>query len=224
MAMMLLVGLGNPGPQYARNRHNIGFMAVDEIVRRHGFSPWRKRFQGQSCEGSVGGEKVLALEPQTYMNLSGQSVGEAMRFFKLTPSDVVVFHDELDLPPGRLRVKRGGGHGGHNGLRSLDEHIGKDYWRIRIGIGHPGHKDAVSGYVLHDFHKAELTWVEPLVDALAADFPILAKGEHERYLQRVNAIVNPPPPKRERPPKPPPGAGARAGEPAPKPGTGGEGA
>jgi len=206
--MLLLVGLGNPGPEYARNRHNIGFMAVDEIVRRHGFGPWRRRFQGQTCDGVVGEEKIPALEPQTYMNLSGPSVGEAMRFFKLTPADVVVFHDELDLAPGRLRAKRGGGAGGHNGLRSIDEHIGKDYWRVRIGIGHPGHKDAVSGYVLHDFSKSEMTWVDPLVDCFAAEFPLLAAGQHERYLQRVNAVINPPPPKREKPAKP---AGAGEG-------------
>jgi PTH1 family peptidyl-tRNA hydrolase len=208
--MMMLVGLGNPGLEYARNRHNIGFMAVDGIVRRHGFSPWRKRFQGQSCEGTVEGEKVLALEPHTYVNLSGQSVGEAMRFFKLTPADVVVLHDELDLPPGHLRVKKGGGHGGHNGLRSIDEHIGKDYWRVRIGIGHPGHKDAVSGYVLHDFPKADAGWLGLLLDTLAAEFPTLARREPERYLQRVNAVVNPPPPRRERPAKPAP-------KPAPEP-------
>lgn len=197
--MLLVVGLGNPGPQYANNRHNIGFMAVDGIVRRHGFGPWRKRFQGQTAEGSIGGEKVIALEPQTYMNLSGQSVGEAMRFFKLTPDRVVVFHDELDLPPGRLRAKKGGGAGGHNGLRSMDEHIGKDYWRIRLGIGHPGHKDLVSGYVLHDFAKADRGWLEPLLDALADEFPLLAAGEPEKYLNKVNLTVNPPPPRAARP-------------------------
>lgn len=200
--MLMLVGLGNPGPQYASNRHNIGFMAVDGIVRRHGFGPWRKRFQAQTCEGNVGGEKVLALFPQTYMNLSGQAVGEAARFFKIPPERVIVFHDELDLAPGRLRVKKGGGHGGHNGLRSIDDHLGKDYWRIRLGIGHPGHKDLVSGYVLHDFAKADRTWIEPLLDALAAEFPLLAAGEPETYLNKVNRIVNPPPPKREKPLKP----------------------
>jgi PTH1 family peptidyl-tRNA hydrolase len=133
------------------------------------------------------------------MNLSGQSVGEAMRFFKLTPEQVVVFHDELDLPPGRLRVKRGGGAGGHNGLRSIDDHIGRDYWRVRIGIGHPGHKDLVSGYVLHDFAKADCAWIDPLLDALAAEFPTLAADGPERYLNRVNRILNPQPPRREKP-------------------------
>jgi PTH1 family peptidyl-tRNA hydrolase len=197
--MLLVVGLGNPGPGYAENRHNIGFMAVDGIVRRHGFGPWRKRFQGQTCEGQTGGGKVLVLQPLTYMNLSGQSVGEAMRFFKLTPEQVVVFHDELDLPPGRLRVKRGGGAGGHNGLRSIDDHIGRDYWRVRIGIGHPGHKDLVSGYVLHDFAKADCAWIDPLLDALAAEFPTLAADGPERYLNRVNRILNPQPPRREKP-------------------------
>lgn len=201
--MLLVVGLGNPGPQYANNRHNIGFMAVDGIVRRHDFGPWRRRFQGQTAEGIVGGGKVIALEPQTYMNLSGQSVGEAMRFFKLTPDRVFVFHDELDLVPGRLRAKKGGGAGGHNGLKSIDEHIGRDYWRIRIGIGHPGHKDLVSGYVLHDFAKADRSWTEPLLDALADAFPLLAAGEPEKYLNKVNLTVNPPPPRAPRP-KPPP--------------------
>src|SRR5689334_18936437 len=170
--MLLLVGLGNPGSEYARNRHNIGFMAVEEIARRQGFGPWRRRFQGQTCEGTVAGDKVLALEPLTYMNLSGQSVGEALRFFKLTPDRVVVFHDDLDVAPGRVRIKKGGGHGGHNGLRSIDEHIGKEYWRVRLGIGHPGHKDLVHGYVLHDFAKADQTWVEALLDTLAREFPL----------------------------------------------------
>jgi PTH1 family peptidyl-tRNA hydrolase len=183
--MLLLVGLGNPGPEYARNRHNVGFMAVDEIVRRHGFGPWRKRFQGQTCEGMVAGEKVLALQPQTYMNLSGQSVGEAMRFFKLIPEQVVVFHDELDLPQGKVRVKKGGGHGGHNGLRSIDDHIGKDYWRVRLGIGHPGQKELVTGYVLHDFAKADQVWLEPLLDVLAKEFPLVAEGAVARYASRI---------------------------------------
>jgi PTH1 family peptidyl-tRNA hydrolase len=196
--MLLVVGLGNPGPQYANNRHNIGFMAADGIVRRHGFGPWRKRFQGQTAEGTIGGDKIIVIEPQTYMNLSGQSVGEAMRFFKLTPDRVFVFHDELDLPPGRLRAKKGGGAGGHNGLKSIDEHIGRDYWRIRIGIGHPGHKDLVSGYVLHDFAKADRNWIEPLLDALADEFPLLAAGEPEKYLNKVNLTVNPPPPRAPR--------------------------
>jgi PTH1 family peptidyl-tRNA hydrolase len=183
--MLLLVGLGNPGSEYARNRHNIGFMAVDEIVRRHGFGPWRRRFQGQSCDGSVDTEKVLALKPQTFMNVSGQSVGEAMRFFKLTPPDVIVIHDDLDLAPGKVRVKQGGGHGGHNGLRSIDDHIGKEYWRIRLGIGHPGNKDLVHGYVLHDFSKTEQVWLEPLLDTVAKEFPLMAAGQPEKFASRV---------------------------------------
>ncbi len=190
--MLLLVGLGNPGAEYARNRHNIGFMAVEEIARRHGFSPWRKRFQGQTCEGTVAGDKVLALEPLTYMNLSGQSVGAALQFFKLKPEQVVVFHDELDLPPGRIRVKKGGGHGGHNGLRSMDAHIGKEYWRVRLGIGHPGDKNAVSNYVLHDFAKADQTWLEPLIDACAAAFPLLTQGQPENFMNKVTLATQPP--------------------------------
>ncbi|WP_448188957.1 aminoacyl-tRNA hydrolase [Azospirillum sp. sgz301742] len=190
--MLLLVGLGNPGAEYARNRHNIGFMAVEEIARRHGFSPWKKRFQGQTAEGTVAGDKVLALEPLTYMNLSGQSVGAAMQFFKLTPEQVVVFHDDLDLAPGKIRVKKGGGHGGHNGLRSMDAHIGKDYWRVRLGIGHPGDKNAVSGYVLHDFAKADQAWIEPLIDACAASFPLLVQGQPENFMNKVTLATQPP--------------------------------
>jgi PTH1 family peptidyl-tRNA hydrolase len=158
---------------------------VDEIVRRHSFGPWRRRFQGQSCDGSVDAEKVLALKPQTFMNVSGQSVGEAMRFFKLTPPDVIVIHDDLDLAPGKVRVKQGGGHGGHNGLRSIDDHIGKDYWRIRLGIGHPGNKDLVHGYVLHDFSKTEQVWLEPLLDTVAKEFPLMVAGQPEKFASRI---------------------------------------
>ncbi|MBP2294898.1 aminoacyl-tRNA hydrolase [Azospirillum rugosum] len=189
--MLLLVGLGNPGAEYARNRHNIGFMAVEEIARRHGFSPWRKRFQGQTADGTVAGDKILALEPLTFMNVSGQSVVAALQFFKLKPENVVVIHDELDLPPGKIRVKKGGGHGGHNGLRSIDSHIGKDYWRIRLGIGHPGNKDLVSGYVLHDFAKADQTWLDPLIDAVADNFPLVVKGEAEKFMSKVALATGP---------------------------------
>ena len=189
--MLLLVGLGNPGAEYARNRHNIGFMAVEEIARRHGFGPWRKRFQGQTAEGTVGGEKVIALEPLTFMNLSGQSVTAALQFFKLKPENIVVIHDELDLPPGRIRVKKGGGHGGHNGLRSIDAHVGKDYWRIRLGIGHPGDKDRVSGYVLHDFAKADQSWLDPLIDAVADAFPLVVKGQAETFMNKVSLATAP---------------------------------
>ena len=165
--MLLVVGLGNPGPDYARNRHNIGFMAADLLVRRHGFGPWRARFQGETAEGLVGGRKVLLLTPAPYLNLSGQSVGAAARFLKIPVDDVLVLHDELDLPPGRVRVKRGGGAGGHNGLKSIDSHLGAAYRRLRLGIGHPGDKDRVAGYVLSDFAKADTQWLDPLLDAVA---------------------------------------------------------
>lgn len=184
--MLLLVGLGNPGAEYARNRHNIGYMAVEEIARRHRFGPWKKRFQGQTADGAIGPEKIIALEPLTFMNLSGQSVGAALQFFKLKPEQVIVFHDDLDLAPGRLRVKKGGGHGGHNGLRSMDAHIGKDYWRVRLGIGHPGDKAQVSGYVLHDFAKADQGWVAPLLDGCADAFPLLVDGQPEKFMNKVS--------------------------------------
>lgn len=194
--MLLLVGLGNPGAEYAGHRHNIGFMAVDEIVRRHGFGPWRRRFQARAAEGMVslpggGTEKVLAVEPQNYMNLSGPAVAEAASFFKLPPDRVVVFHDELDLPPGRVRVKRGGGAGGHNGLRSLDAHLGQDYWRVRLGIGHPGARELVHGYVLHDFAKADRPWLEPLFEACAEAFPLLADGAADKFMNRVTVLTQP---------------------------------
>jgi len=177
--MLLIVGLGNPGSRYAANRHNIGFMAVDEIVRRHCFSPWRSRFQGDVAEGRLDGEKTIALKPRTYMNESGRAVGEAMRFFKLRPEDVVVFHDELDLAPGKLRVKRGGGHAGHNGLRSIIAHIGPDFRRVRLGIGHPGDPERVTGHVLGDFAKSDRSWLEPLIDAIGEEAPLLASGTQD---------------------------------------------
>lgn len=198
--MRLVVGLGNPGAGYAGNRHNIGFMAADTLVRRHGFGPWRAKFQGRLADGSIGGRKVLALEPETWMNLSGQSVAAAMRFHKLTPEDVIVLHDELDLPPGRVRVKKGGGAGGHNGLKSIDAHIGREYWRVRLGIGHPGNKDMVSGYVLHDFAKADEAWLGPLLDAVADAFPFLLDGEDNGFMNRVATLTQATTPK----PKPKP--------------------
>ena len=201
--MLLLAGLGNPGPGHANQRHNIGFMAVDEIVRRHGFGPWRARFQGLMAEGSIAGEKVLALKPLTYMNNSGQSVGEARNFFKIAPQSVFVIHDELDLVPGKIKVKLGGGHGGHNGLRSIDAAIGKEYWRIRLGIGHPGDKDKVLAWVLNDFAKVEQqTWLVPLLDAVARNFDILLKGDDGHFMSKVSAAVFPPPPKKPKPEKP----------------------
>ena len=171
--MHLIVGLGNPGSKYQGNRHNIGFMAVDEIVRRHGFSPWRKRFQGETSDGLLGGEKVLLLKPQTYMNESGRSVGEAMRFFDIDPSQVVVLYDELDLESGKVRVKLGGGAAGHNGIRSMIAHCGPHFIRVRMGIGHPGHKELVHGYVLSDFAKADRDWLEPLLTAVADNSALL---------------------------------------------------
>lgn len=188
--MILLVGLGNPGPKYARNRHNIGFMMVDEIARQHGFAAWRKKFQGEVSEGLIGGNKVIALKPMTYMNESGQSVGKAMRFYNLQPDDVVVVYDELDLPPGKLRMKTGGGLAGHNGLRSIKAHIGDSFHRIRLGIGHPGHKDKVHGYVLKDFAKQDASWFEPLSDAIAEYAHLLATREFATFQNKVHLRVN----------------------------------
>ncbi|MEL6914096.1 MAG: aminoacyl-tRNA hydrolase [Pseudomonadota bacterium] len=190
--MQLFVGLGNPGAKYAQNRHNIGWMAVERIAEDHGFSPWRSKFQGTVSEGTLGGEKVLLLKPETFMNKSGQSVGEAMRFYKLAPGDVTVFHDELDLAPGRLKVKRGGGHAGHNGLRSLHAHIGEDYARVRLGIGHPGHKDAVPGYVLRDFPKADADWLEDLMRGISDGAAELARGDAGRFMNAVSLRIAPP--------------------------------
>lgn len=190
--MKLFVGLGNPGAKYAGNRHNIGFMAVDAIAADHGFGPWKARFRGLVSEGRLGGEQVMLLKPETFMNLSGQSVGEAMRFYKLTPADVMVFHDELDLAPGKLKVKQGGGHAGHNGLRSMHQHIGEAYGRVRLGIGHPGHKDAVANYVLSDFAKAEQGWLDDLLRGISDGAAHLAEGDGARFLNMVALRVAPP--------------------------------
>jgi PTH1 family peptidyl-tRNA hydrolase len=190
--MKLFVGLGNPGNKYANNRHNIGFMALDRIATDHGFAPWRAKFQGQMSEGRLGGEKVVLLKPATFMNLSGQSVGEAMRFFKLESTDVVVFHDELDLAPAKVRLKSGGGHAGHNGLRSIHQHIGPHYDRVRLGIGHPGHKDKVSGYVLSDFAKADQDWLDDVLRGLSDGAPQLAQDEGPKFLNAVALRVAPP--------------------------------
>lgn len=197
--MRLVVGLGNPGARYARTRHNIGFMAVDEIVRRHGFGPWRARFQGKCAEGTVAGEKILALKPETWMNHSGRAVGEAVRFFKIEPAQVIVVHDEIDLAAGKIRFKVGGGNAGHNGLRDIDAHIGRDYARVRLGVGHPGVADDVHDHVLDEFSKADMAWVTPLIAAIADAFPLLAGGDGARFLTRVALILNPPPPKPPRP-------------------------
>lgn len=187
--MLLIAGLGNPGAQHAGNRHNIGFMAADAIARRHGFSPWSRKFKGEIAEGRIAGEKVLLIKPQTYMNRSGEAVGEAMRFFKLQPSDLVVLYDELDLAPGKVRLKVGGGAGGHNGIRSLDSHCGKDYRRLRLGIGHPGARERVTAHVLGDFAKADARWLEPLLEAVADNAALLVAGEDSRFLNKVSLAV-----------------------------------
>lgn len=190
--MKLFVGLGNPGAKYAGNRHNIGYMAVDRIAADHGFGPWRSKFQGVMSEGRLGREKVILLKPETFMNLSGQSVGEAMRFHKLEPADVIVFHDELDLAPGKCRLKTGGGHAGHNGLRSIHAHIGEAYDRVRLGIGHPGDKNRVAGYVLADFAKTEADWLDDLLRGISDGAAALADGEGAKFLNAVSLRTAPP--------------------------------
>ncbi len=187
--MLLLVGLGNPGARYAGNRHNIGFMAVEAIARAHAAQPWRKRFQGQAADVVLGGSKAVLLKPDTFMNDSGRAVGEALRFFKAALSDVVVFHDELDLAPGKLRVKAGGGNAGHNGLRSITALCGNEYRRVRMGIGHPGHKDLVHGYVLRDFARDEQAWVDDLCRACADEAPLLVAGEDASFQNRVHLAM-----------------------------------
>jgi peptidyl-tRNA hydrolase, PTH1 family len=189
--MRIFVGLGNPGARHAGNRHNIGFMAIERIASDHGFGPWRARFQGLTSEGTLAGEKVLLLKPTTFMNLSGQSVGEAMRFFKVEPGAVTVFYDELDLAPGKLRVKDGGGAAGHNGIRSMIAHIGDGFRRVRIGIGHPGHKDAVSHYVLSDFAKADQGWLGDLLAGVSDGAPHLAAGDGQRFMNVVSLRTAP---------------------------------
>jgi len=188
--MLIFAGLGNPGARYARNRHNIGFMAVEEIARLHRASPWRARFQAECCEATIGGEKVILLKPQTYMNESGRSIGEAARFFKIAPADVIVFHDELDLAPAKLRVKLGGGNAGHNGLRSTTAAIGNDYRRVRMGIGHPGDKALVHPYVLNDFGKVEQPWVEDLCTACADHAALLAVHDDTGFQNKVHLFMD----------------------------------
>ncbi|MDB5419552.1 MAG: pth [Phenylobacterium sp.] len=191
--MLLIAGLGNPGPAHAKNRHNIGFMAVDEIARRWGFSPERRRFQGLAREGAVetpqGPVKALILKPQTFYNESGRAVGEALNFFKIEPENLVVFYDEIDLAPGRFRMKAGGGAAGNNGVRSITAQVGPYFRRARLGTGHPGDKALVQGHVLSDFHKAELKWVEPLLIAVADALPLLALGEDEKYQTEVMRLA-----------------------------------
>ena len=187
--MRLFVGLGNPGAKYADNRHNIGFMVVDEIARRHGFAPWRRRFQGETAEGTLDRERVILLRPLTFMNDSGRAVQEAVNFFKLAPADIAVFHDELELPPAKLRVKVGGGIAGHNGLRSISAHVGNDYRRVRLGIGHPGIKELVHGHVLSDFAKSDRPWVAALIDAIADNAGLLADGRDSSFQNKVHLTM-----------------------------------
>ncbi|KQO82284.1 aminoacyl-tRNA hydrolase [Rhizobium sp. Leaf262] len=187
--MIIIAGLGNPGTQYAGNRHNIGFMAVDALQRLPSFSPWSKKFKAEISEGEIAGEKVLLLKPLTFMNLSGESVGEAMRFYKIKTGDIIAIHDELDLVAGRARIKTGGGHGGHNGLKSIDAHCGKDYRRLRLGIGHPGDKERVHGHVLGDFAKSDKVWLEPLLDAIADNADMLVKGEDSQLMNKLALAV-----------------------------------
>jgi PTH1 family peptidyl-tRNA hydrolase len=191
--MLLWVGLGNPEPGMARNRHNIGFMAIDTIAIRHGFGPWRQRFKGLTSEGSVAGEKIFALKPQTYMNDSGVSVQQAASFYKLPTAAITAFHDELDLVPGKVRVKRGGGSAGHNGLRSMDRVLGtSDYWRVRLGIGHPGEKERVRGHVLSDFVREDRDWLLPLLDAVADAASLLVQGRPEDFMTKVALLAREP--------------------------------
>ncbi len=189
--MLLLVGLGNPGGDYARNRHNIGFMAVDEIVRRHSFQPFRSKFNGELAEGRIGSQKVLVLKPQTYMNESGRSVGAAANFYKISAEDVLVIHDELDLEAGKIRMKSGGGHAGHNGLRSIHAHIGDGYRRLRMGIGHPGDKTKVTSHVLKDFAKADKEWLEPLLDSVSDHIGMALDGDAAGFQNRVALDLKP---------------------------------
>jgi PTH1 family peptidyl-tRNA hydrolase len=192
----LLVGLGNPGAKYARNRHNVGFMAVEAIAQAHGACSWRSKFQGALTEARIGSDRALILKPETFMNLSGDAVQAAVRFHKLAPGDVIVFHDELDLPPGKVRVKTGGGHGGHNGLRSIAARLGPDFARVRLGIGHPGDKRLVTPHVLGDFAKADAEWLDPLLARLAEAAPALVAGDSTGFL---NALQAPKPPRAPKP-------------------------
>jgi PTH1 family peptidyl-tRNA hydrolase len=199
--MKLFAGLGNPGSEYAGHRHNIGFMALDRIAADHGFGPWKRAFKGLVAEGRLGSEKVVLLKPETFMNLSGQSVQAAMAFYKLPLADITVFHDELDLAPGKVRVKHGGGHAGHNGLRSIHAQVGEAYGRVRLGIGHPGHKDLVAGYVLHNFAKADQDWLDDLMRGISDGAQALAEGDAAKFMNAVALRTVPQRPRPEAPPK-----------------------
>ncbi len=200
--MFLIAGLGNPGAKYAHNRHNIGFLAAERLADTFRASPWSKKFQGEVCEARLKDDRLFLLKPHTFMNLSGESVGAAARFYKIAPENVIVLYDELDLPIGKLRVKQGGGHGGHNGLKSIDAHLGKEYRRVRIGIGRPEHKDAVTNYVLGDFSKAEWGIQDKMLDVIARHTPLLFTGDEAGFMNKVALEMNPPPPKPEPKPKP----------------------
>ena len=196
--MRLFVGLGNPGSDYAKNRHNIGFMAVDEIVHRYSFAPFRSKFQGQLCEGKIAGQKVLILKPTTYMNESGKAVQAVMAFYKLPIQDIIVFHDEMDLVAGKIRMKTGGGHAGHNGVRSIQSHIGSGFQRVRLGVGHPGDKEKVVGHVLNDFSKADQQWLDKMIEAIGENADLLIKGEDSGFMSKISLAFNPPRPKPPR--------------------------
>lgn len=187
--MRLFVGLGNPGAKYQGNRHNIGFMVIDEIARRHGFSPWRRRFQGETADGVLDGERITLLKPLTYMNESGRAVQDAASFYKIGQNEIAVFHDEIELPPAKVRVKVGGGIAGHNGLRSISAHIGNDYLRVRLGVGHPGAKELVHNYVLGDFAKSERPWVEALCEIAADNAGLIAKGKDASFANKVHLAM-----------------------------------
>jgi len=189
--MHMLVGLGNPGKGYAHNRHNIGFTVIDEIARQYLFSPWRVKFQGHISDGTIAGDRIIALKPMTFVNRSGQAVGETARYYQIPPQNVWILYDELDLAPGKVKVKQGGGNAGHNGLRSVEQHISDSYWRIRFGIGHPGHKDRVSGYVLQNFSKVDQEWLEPLVKTAAEAMPFLVHGDESRFMTEIARKIRP---------------------------------
>ena len=193
--MRLIVGLGNPGSRYAQTRHNIGFMAADAIARRHGFPTWRSKFDGALAEGTIGDARVFLLKPQTFMNRSGDAVGACARFYKIAPEEIAVIHDEIDLAPGKLKVKRGGGTAGHNGLRSIDAAIGTEFWRVRIGVGHPGVKELVEPYVLQNFDSDDKVWLGPLIDAIAEAVPLLVADDAPGFMTKTALILRPPPPK-----------------------------
>jgi len=211
--MLVLAGLGNPGAGYAGHRHNMGFMAVDAMAARYRFAAWRKKFQGDMAEGEIAGTRVLLLKPMTYMNLSGQSVAAALGFYKVEPAALTVLHDEIDLLLGRVKVKIGGGHGGHNGIRDIMAHLGPEFRRVRLGVGHPGEKDLVHNHVLQDFAKAERELAAKVIEAVADEAPRLVAGDDGGFMSRVAYLLAPPKPKKEPPAEKPPGGEAKPAPP-----------